>query len=52
MTENNMASGNDLEYRNRVNRVIDYVEEHRSEELTLERLAQVAAFSPFHFHRV
>jgi AraC family transcriptional regulator len=41
-----------LEYRNRVNRVIDYVEQHRSEELSLETLAQVAAFSPFHFHRV
>ena len=43
---------NRSEYENRVNRVIDHIQSHRSEELTLEALAQVAAFSPFHFHRV
>ena len=41
-----------LEYEKRVNRVIDHVREHLSEDLSLERLAQVAAFSPFHFHRI
>ncbi|MBL8945186.1 MAG: AraC family transcriptional regulator [Myxococcales bacterium] len=41
-----------VEYQNRVNRVIDYVQQHRAEDLSLETLAQVAAFSPFHFHRV
>ncbi|WP_437813527.1 AraC family transcriptional regulator [Sorangium sp. So ce1078] len=40
------------EYQKRVNRVIDYIEAHRAEELSLETLAAVAAFSPFHFHRV
>ncbi|WP_437967857.1 GyrI-like domain-containing protein [Sorangium sp. So ce260] len=40
------------EYQKRVNRVIDYIEAHRAEELSLEALAAVAAFSPFHFHRV
>src|SRR5689334_15799884 len=44
--------GNRLEYRHRVNRVIDYIQEHRAEELSLEVLAQVAAFSPYHFHRI
>ncbi|XXY51050.1 GyrI-like domain-containing protein [Sorangium sp. So ce269] len=40
------------EYQRRVNRVIDYIQAHRAEELSLEALAAVAAFSPFHFHRV
>jgi AraC family transcriptional regulator len=46
------GSKNRLEYQNRVNRVIDYIQAHRAEDLSLETLAQVAAFSPFHFHRV
>jgi len=41
-----------LEYQNRVNRVIDYIQSHRAEDLSLETLAQVAAFSPYHFHRI
>jgi AraC family transcriptional regulator len=40
------------EYERRINRVIDHVQAHLAEDLTLERLAEVAAFSPFHFHRV
>ena len=40
------------EYERRVNRVMDYVQAHLADELTLEKLAAVAAFSPFHFHRV
>jgi AraC family transcriptional regulator len=41
-----------LEYAKRVNRAIDHVREHLGEALTLADLARVAAFSPFHFHRV
>jgi len=41
-----------LEYDKRVNRVIDHVRAHLAEPLTLADLARVAAFSPFHFHRV
>jgi AraC family transcriptional regulator len=40
------------QYVARINRVIDYVQAHVDEDLTLERLAKVAHFSPFHFHRV
>ena len=40
------------EYERRVNRVIDHIRANLAKELTLERLADVAAFSPFHFHRV
>lgn len=46
------ARRNRLEYEKRVNRVIDHVRDHLGEDLSLERLALVAAFSPFHFHRV
>jgi len=40
------------EYVGRINRVIDYVRENLAGDLRLESLAQVARFSPFHFHRV
>ena len=40
------------EYVGRVNRVIDYVRENLTGDLSLEKLAQVASFSPYHFHRV
>src|SRR5262245_29288622 len=46
------AEKNRLEYEKRVNRVIDHVRHHLADELTLIALARVAAFSPFHFHRV
>lgn len=32
--------------------MIDYINEHLSEDLALDQLARVAYFSPFHFHRV
>jgi AraC family transcriptional regulator len=41
-----------LDYRRRVDRVIDHIRAHLDGELTLAGLAAVAAFSPFHFHRV
>jgi len=40
------------EYTARVNRVIDYIEANISEDLSLTELADVAHFSPFHFHRI
>lgn len=39
-------------YLSRINSVIDYIENHLSEPLTLEELANVANFSRFHFHRI
>ena len=44
------AMGND--YRTRLNRVMDYIDEHLGEDLDLETIAGVAAFSKYHFHRV
>jgi AraC family transcriptional regulator len=36
----------------RMEQVLDHVESHLAEDLSLERLADLAAFSPFHFHRL
>jgi AraC family transcriptional regulator len=40
------------EYVGRINRAMDYVHEHLDCDLKLETVAQVANFSPFHFHRI
>ncbi len=40
------------EYLARINRVIDFIESHLEENLPLIRLAEVAHFSPYHFHRI
>ena len=40
------------EYTSRINRVIDYIEKNIDKDLSLEGLAKVAIFSPFHFHRI
>lgn len=39
-------------YIERVNAVIDHVEQHLDGDLRLEALTDVALFSPFHFHRI
>lgn len=41
-----------LQYEKRVNRVVDHIHGHLAEDLSLATLASIAAFSPFHFHRV
>lgn len=39
-------------YRERINRVLDYIAAHLDEDLSLRKLSRVACFSPFHFHRL
>ena len=39
-------------YQQRLARVCDYIVHHLHEELTLQFLCKVAAFSEFHFHRI
>jgi AraC family transcriptional regulator len=39
-------------YRQRVNRVVDFIKDHLAEPLPIEQLARLAHFSPFHFHRI
>ena len=38
-------------YRSRLLKVVAYIDEHLGDELTLDVLAGVAAFSKYHFHR-
>lgn len=40
------------EYSQRMNRVLDHIDQHLDAPLDLDELARVAHFSPFHFHRV
>ena len=40
------------EYISRINRVIDYIEKHMQEEIRLSKMAEIANFSKFHFHRI
>ncbi|MBN2342801.1 MAG: AraC family transcriptional regulator [Deltaproteobacteria bacterium] len=40
------------EYAGRINRAMDYVQEHLFEELSLEAVAKAAGFSKYHFHRI
>jgi AraC family transcriptional regulator len=39
-------------YVERVNAAVDFIERNLQDEMSLERIADVAHFSPFHFHRV
>src|SRR5262245_55354336 len=40
------------EYEARIARAVRYIESHLDGELSLGDVARVAAFSPFHFHRL
>ena len=40
------------EYESRFHRVLEYIDQHLDQSLDLDTLAQVAHFSPFHFHRL
>jgi AraC family transcriptional regulator len=40
------------DYLHRINHVVDYIEAHLDETLTLETLSHIACFSKFHFHRI
>jgi transcriptional regulator GlxA family with amidase domain len=40
------------EYAARMNRVVDHIQDHLADPLDLGRLAAIACFSPFHFHRL
>jgi AraC family transcriptional regulator len=39
-------------YLERINRVISYINNHLDSEMTIDTLAEISHFSPFHFHRI
>lgn len=39
-------------YQKRINQVIDYINNNLDKSISLNELAEVACFSPFHFHRI
>lgn len=41
-----------LDYRKRILRVVEFIHDHLHDELDMETLATVAAFSPYHWHRI
>lgn len=47
-----MKPSTEQDYYERIVRTLVYIQRHLDEELELENLASVAAFSRFHFHRV
>lgn len=40
------------DYEIRINKVFEYIDEHLLSDLSLDKLAQIAHFSPYHFHRI
>jgi AraC family transcriptional regulator len=40
------------EYESRMHRVVDYIDQHLEQPISLNTVAGVAYFSPFHFHRL
>lgn len=48
--KNKPATTND--YQQRINRVVEYIRMHLDEAVDLRVLAELSAFSPYHFHRI
>lgn len=40
------------DYRNRINRVFEFIDENLDADLSLNTISEIAFFSPFHFHRI
>lgn len=47
-----MKPSTEQDYYERIVRALVYIQQHLDEELELERVASVAAFSRYHFHRI
>lgn len=48
----NNRSPQQLMYINRINKVVEHIDENLDADLSLENLSKIACFSPFHFHRI
>lgn len=47
-----MQSSSQQEYEQRINRVLTYIYTNLSKDLSVDELAKVSCFSPYHFHRL
>lgn len=47
-----MRPPTETSYQERIREAVAYLESHLDESLSLDELARVACFSPFHFHRI
>lgn len=41
-----------VEYKLRINKVFQYIDENLDSDLSLDTISKIALFSPFHFHRI
>ncbi|AWB65806.1 hypothetical protein C2869_04840 [Saccharobesus litoralis] len=41
-----------VNYQNRLSRVVDYIWQNLTQPLDINQLADIACFSPYHFHRL
>jgi len=48
----NIQESSRIEYLSRINRVMDFIDSHLDEQIELKDIADIAHFSPFHFHRI
>jgi AraC family transcriptional regulator len=48
----NVGQVTGMDYVYCIQLTLDYIEENLQEQITLEELAEIACFSPFHYHRV
>ena len=46
------SAGKLIDYQDRLDRVTAYIHDHLDEELNLQKLAEVACLSPYHWHRI
>lgn len=46
------STGIQTDYKSRMNRVFQYIDQNLNSNLSLKTVADVAFFSPFHFHRI
>ncbi|WP_299683569.1 AraC family transcriptional regulator [uncultured Dokdonia sp.] len=40
------------DYKSRINRVFQYIDQNLENDLSLQQLSEIAFFSPYHFHRI
>ncbi|MDH6307001.1 AraC family transcriptional regulator [Parabacteroides sp. PF5-5] len=48
----NIQENSRIEYRARINRVMDYIQQNLDKQIDLGVMAEIASFSPYHFHRI